>query len=76
SASPQARASRIVQREGGSFEQKFTETLERDRQDSARYLRIYGIDTNDLSAADLIIQTENHSPSEITDIIISYLEKH
>jgi cytidylate kinase len=74
-ASPEVRAQRIAQREGGDVAQKLSETIERDRKDSARYLRIYGIDTSELSIADLVINTEQMDPGQIADEIISYLEK-
>ncbi|MGM0431838.1 MAG: (d)CMP kinase [Spirochaetota bacterium] len=72
-ASPEVRAERIVAREGGDYQKKLQETLERDRQDAARYQRIYGIDTDDYTFADVVIQTENHTPSVIADMIIAHL---
>jgi len=69
-ASPQIRAERIVKREGGTLEEVAAFTAERDRQDHGRYLRIYGIDTDDYSFADLIIETDNVTPQEIVDRIV------
>jgi len=69
-ASPETRASRIVNREGGSLEEIAAFTAERDRQDHARYLRIYNIDTDDYSFADLIIDTGKLDPQQITDLIL------
>ena len=68
-ASPQVRARRIVKREGGSLEEVAAFTAERDRQDHGRYLRIYNIDTDDYSFADLIINTDILTPVEIVDMI-------
>ena len=69
-ASPQIRAERIVKREGGALEEVASFTAERDRQDHGRYLRIYGIDTDDYNFADLVIETGNITPQEIVDKIV------
>jgi cytidylate kinase len=70
-ASPQVRAKRILNREGGSIEEISAFTEERDRQDHARYLKIYNIDNDNYSFADLIIDTDNLTPQEIVDRIIA-----
>lgn len=72
-ASVEERARRIFQREGGSAEDKLRETMARDAHDSARYQRIYGIDNNNPSPADLVIDTENKTPVQIVDIIVDYI---
>ncbi|MFP3089308.1 cytidylate kinase family protein [Treponema sp. TIM-1] len=64
------RARRIMLREGGSLEAVAAFTEERDRQDRERYLRIYNIDNDDYSFADLIINTDELNPSEIAALII------
>jgi cytidylate kinase len=69
-ASPQTRAARIVNREGGSLEEVAAFTANRDKQDHGRYLRIYGIDNYDYSFADLIVDTDNITPENITDMIV------
>jgi len=69
-ASPLTRAARIVKREGGSLEDVASFTAERDRQDHGRYLRIYNIDTDDYSFADLIVDTDILSPPEIVELIV------
>ena len=69
-ASPDTRAHRIVLREGGTLEEVATFTKERDRQDRERYLRIYGIDNDDYSFADLIVDTDNLGIEEIAGVII------
>lgn len=70
-ASDQERARRITRREGGSYEERLEQTQNRDKKDSARYKRIYGIDNNDTSKADLVINTEGKTPQEIVDLILS-----
>ncbi|MDR0589377.1 MAG: AAA family ATPase [Spirochaetaceae bacterium] len=69
-ARPITRAQRILRREGGDLEAVAAFTEERDRQDRERYLRIYNIDNNDYSFADLIITTDELNPSEIAALII------
>ncbi|MDR0403244.1 MAG: AAA family ATPase [Treponema sp.] len=69
-ARPETRARRIVRREGGSLEEVAAFTTERDRQDTERYLRIYGIDNNDYSFADLVIETDSLTPEEIVSRIV------
>jgi cytidylate kinase len=69
-ASPEVRASRIVKREGGNFDEIAAFTAERDRQDHNRYLQLYNIDTDNYSFVDLIIDTASLNPQEITDLII------
>jgi cytidylate kinase len=64
------RARRITLREGGTLEAVAAFTEERDRQDRERYLRIYHIDNDDYSFADLIINTDELNPSEIAALII------
>ena len=69
------RAERVFRREGGSVEERIAQTRMRDENDSARYKRIYGIDNNDTSVADLVIKTDDKSPEEIVGIIISHLKR-
>lgn len=69
-ASDEERARRITKREGGSFEERLKQTQGRDAKDSARYKRNYGIDNNDTSVADIVIDTEGKTPEEIVNIII------
>jgi len=73
-AKAKTRAERIVNREGGSIDEVAAFTAERDRQDHGRYLRIYNIDTDDYSFADLIIDTDNIDPRQITDIILERIK--
>ncbi|MDR2758544.1 MAG: cytidylate kinase family protein [Spirochaetaceae bacterium] len=69
------RARRIMYREGGSLEAVAAFTEERDRQDRERYLRIYNIDNNDYSLADLIIDTDELNPTEIAALIIERVQQ-
>lgn len=68
-ASPEVRSKRIFQREGGSLEDIASFTDERDKQDKERYKRIYGIDNDDYSFADIIIDTDTIEPIKIAELI-------
>ena len=72
-ASDIERARRITRREGGTLEERLEQTRTRDGHDTERYGRIYGIDNNDTSQADLVIDTEGKTPAEIVDLIIASL---
>jgi cytidylate kinase len=74
-ALPLTRAKRIVKREGGSLESVAAFTAERDRQDHERYLRIYGIDNDDYSFADMIIDTDDINAEETASLIIAQAQK-
>lgn len=74
-AAPATRARRIMDREGGSLEDVAAFTAERDRQDRERYLRLYGIDNDDYGFADLVIDTDDLDPSQITGLITAELRR-
>jgi cytidylate kinase len=74
-ASSKERALRILKREGGDLKLRMEQTARRDRNDSARYMRIYGIDNNDTSVADLVIDTDGKNPDEIAEMIVEIAKK-
>ena len=69
-ASLKTRAARIIKREGGDPDDVSVFTASRDKRDQERYLRIYNINTNEYNFADLIIETDNITPEQITDMIV------
>jgi CMP/dCMP kinase len=73
-ASPDVRAGRIACRENGTLEEKIAETEDRDLKDSARYKKIYAIDTNKYFFADLIINTDDNNENEVVDLILKAVE--
>ncbi|MDE6350083.1 MAG: cytidylate kinase family protein [Treponemataceae bacterium] len=75
-ASDDTRAKRILNREGGDLQQIKDFTAMRDREDSARYLKLYGIDNDEYEFADLKIDTATRTPEQIVSLIIDYLEKN
>jgi CMP/dCMP kinase len=71
----EVRAARIHSREGDDLGKKLAFTRNRDADDHRRYLTIYGIDNDDLSAADLVINTELWKPEAIVEIVVAALER-
>jgi cytidylate kinase len=74
-ASPEVRARRILRREGGNLTKVKEETRHRDAKDRQRYLSIYGIDNDNYQFADLVINTDNILPDQITKMILDRLEQ-
>jgi cytidylate kinase len=74
-ATPQVRAQRINNREGGSLKKVAAFTADRDKQDHSRYIRIYNIDNDKYDFADMIIDTDNIKPDAIARMIIKKAEK-
>jgi cytidylate kinase len=72
-ADAQTRVRRIIQREGGDFAAVAAFTAARDKQDSERYKRLYNIDNDDYSPANLVIDTGKYPPDKIASMIISAL---
>ena len=70
-ADEDTRVKRIIKREGGKFEEKRREMRERELSEAKRYREIYGIDIEDTSIYDLVIDSGAKSPEEIADLIIS-----
>ena len=73
SASPRVRAERILRREGGTLEEILRFTEMRDQADSARYQELYRINNQDISAADLVVDTEQELPEAIVGRITGVL---
>lgn len=70
----EVRAGRIHEREGAKLADKLAFTRKRDESDHRRYLQIYGIDNDDLSQTDLVINTEKWRPEAIVEIVVSALK--
>ncbi len=68
-ASPDVRVDRIHAREGGSRDEIAVFTAQRDIRDHRRYKETYGIDTDDVSSANLVIDTERWDAEQIARII-------
>ncbi len=74
-ATTEERAKRVLKREGGTFSERLAQTTLRDKKDSARYERLYGIDNSDTSIADLVIDTTTLEPDEVATLIIGEAKK-
>ena len=72
-ASDDTRAGRVFNREGGDLQAIKDFTAMRDREDTGRYKAFYGIDNNDYSFVDIVIDVNDKTPDEIVDIIINKL---
>lgn len=74
-ATTEERARRVLKREGGTLAQRYEETTKRDKNDSARYERLYGINNSDTSIADMVIDTTSLQPGEVAAMIIAEAKK-
>ena len=63
------RAKRVARREGISVEEAFMQIAEREKQNRKRYLNLYGIDIDDKSIYDLIINTAHWNPDGVFAIV-------
>lgn len=73
-ASLEERAKRIYRRESGkypNYEAVLYSTLKRDEQNRKRYLQLYGIDINDRSDFDIIINTEKLTAEQVSSLIVA-----
>ncbi|HXM04542.1 MAG TPA: cytidylate kinase family protein [Chthoniobacterales bacterium] len=73
-ASLEERAKRIFRREvekGLTYESVLYRTLQRDEQNRKRYLQLYGLDSNDRSDFDIIINTEKLTAEQVSSLIIA-----
>jgi len=68
-----ARSQRLLIRDGKSIEEALNEIKTREESNRRRYLAIYGIDINDISIFDLIIDTTYIDAKKVVDIIYEYV---
>jgi cytidylate kinase len=68
-ASLEARIRRIAKRENRSLEEVRKETLAREQSEAKRYKKLYGIDVDDYSVFDLVLNTENLSEEEMVQVL-------
>lgn len=69
-ASHETRVERIHAREGGDKAAISRFTSERDIRDHRRYMETYGIDTDDVGNAHMVIDTERWDAKQIAHIIV------
>ncbi len=74
-ASLEARVRRIAKRENRSLEEVRRETLAREQSEAKRYKKLYGIDVDDYSVFDLVLNTENLSEEEMVQVLRQAVEQ-
>jgi cytidylate kinase len=73
---PEVRAQRVAGREGIPVAQALAENTERQKVERDRYLALYGIDLNDLSIYDLVLDSGVLSPDEVAATIVDAARRH
>jgi len=63
------RVKRIARRERRSYEEVLAETERRERSEARRFKRFYGIDVNDHSVFDLVLNTRRWTAGEMSRVL-------
>jgi len=66
----ETRAERVAKRDGISFEDALRQVIEREESNRKRYLEIYGLDINDLSIFDVVLNTAKWSREELERLVV------
>lgn len=69
------RAARVARREGLPEDEAFEAIWEREGQEKARYLRVYGVDPDDPDAYDLVLDSGEMEPEELVEEVLAALRK-
>ena len=69
----EVRIFRMMERDHRSREETIQETTKREKSEVKRYEELYGININDYSVYDLIINTNKWSIDEILDMLVSMI---
>jgi cytidylate kinase len=67
SCAPEVRAERVAGREQLAVARALADNAERERVERDRYLALYGVDLDDLSIYDLVLDSGALSPDELAD---------
>ncbi|MCY0850490.1 (d)CMP kinase [Sulfuracidifex metallicus] len=70
------RARRISKRDGISYDNALLSILEREQSHYYRFWKYYGIDIQDLSLYDLVINTSKLSPEKVLGLIEYFLDSY
>jgi cytidylate kinase len=70
------RAERIANREDKSVERAREETDARAESEALRYRDYYGIDINDLTIYDLVVNTARWSPAGVLDLVLAAVDSY
>jgi cytidylate kinase len=65
----EVRVKRMAQREGRKYRDVLAETEAREKSETMRFKRFYGVDVNDLSAFDLVLNTRGLSIDQMTRVL-------
>lgn len=65
----EVRAARVAEREGLDLHRALTENVERERVERERYMALYGVDIEDLTIYDLVLDSASLAPDELADRI-------
>ena len=71
--SEQVRAQRVVNREGGSVDERLIQIQDRMEYDGMRYNRYYGIDINSHEPYTCIIESDNLNQNEVLDLVLQHI---
>ena len=67
-ADEEERARRIMEREGGTLEEVAEKMRRREAEENTRYMKIYGIDLDDMSVYDLVVDSTRLPPKKVLAI--------
>ena len=70
------RAERIADRENKSVERAREETDARAQSEALRYRDYYGIDIDDMTIYDLVVNTARWSPAGVLDLVLAAVESY
>ena len=65
----ETRVKRIAKRDGRGYAEVLRETVERERSEAKRFKRFYGININDWSVFDLVLNTERLNPRRMAQVL-------
>lgn len=72
--SEEVRAARVARRDGMSLEEALKAIRAKEERSREIYRRLYGFDLFDLSAYDLVVDTDNLAPEEVVAAICAVIE--
>lgn len=67
----EVRAARVAERDGTSIKEAMEELIKREESNHKRYLKLYGLDVNDLSCFDIVLNTAKWSREDLTSHVVS-----
>ena len=68
------RGVKIKKREGGSFDECLARSRQRQSDDMDRYRELYGMNLDDMSPYNLIIDADEKDEDEVFEIVVNEME--